>query len=674
MAEDPQPQTLQQRIAMLNASQVGRIPGNPPLPRPKPLLPAKRPNDVLRQYSVNNPPASAIVSHTIHNEPNGLQTDQARPPPPKAKAIPPALPARRPSETPALPPRRPSEQLTKRDSFESTSSMTSAISHLSLSNGMNSSNSKSNEPVNRIKAPAWGDATVPPLPSKQTPAQQCNNINEKPKNIVRAPSDTSIVVPRGNTTQPEPATILKSKPNLPPRLPPRKSAEIPRREAENPSHTSEASVHQPNSSHPSALSFGMNKEIKTPSPPINRPHTSPPQPPPVPLASRPDVSKIQATKPTALSPLQSVSQSPCMLCRDFSGPDSHATRFPRQSLPQQSPVPYLAQQLTSPFPSPTDKARAIFTWLHHNILYDVQSFFAGTIRPSTPASTISSGLAVCEGFAGLFTALATHAGLESVVISGHGKGFGFSNLAPGQPIPPFQGNHAWNAVKIDDGEWKLIDSCWGAGHVQGAGMPYAQKFDPNHFTMSNEEFGIRHFPSDRTQFYGHPMTWEEYIVINPAFWPGLVEPPTIFSDAMEHHGLGSKTVLPAGKKINVRQQGSVRFQWGLFCPHATLEQHVKKGPPFVYILAIHGVDGRKDDFVPLQHVRGQNPGGGGDIWYADLEIQQLGAPGQSVTLFAVTSFGQRKGEACRGLTVREFIDGKGRTAMGFQGVVGWELI
>ena len=363
-----------------------------------------------------------------------------------------------------------------------------------------------------------------------------------------------------------------------------------------------------------------------------------------------------------------------MLCRDFSGPDIHATRFPRQSLPQQSPLQYLAYQLTAPFPSQTDQARAIFTWLHHNVLYDVDSFFAGCIRPSTPASTLSSGLAVCEGFAGLFTALATVAGLESVVVSGHGKGFGFTNLAPGQPIPPYQGNHAWNVVKIDDGEWKLIDSCWGAGHVQGAGMPYAQKFDPNHFTMSNEEFGIRHFPGDRTQFYAQAMSWDEYIVINPGYWPGLVEPPTIFSNATQDHGLGAKTVLPAAKKINVRQRGPLRFQWALFCPHATLEQHVKKGLPFVYILAIHGVDGRRDDFVPLEHIRGQNPGGGGDFWYADVEAQQLGAPGQSVTLFAVTSFGQRKDAGCRGLTVPEFLDGKGRTAMAFQGLVGWELV
>ena len=32
-------------------------------------------------------------------------------------------------------------------------------------------------------------------------------------------------------------------------------------------------------------------------------------------------------------------------------------------------------------------------------------------------------------------------------------------------FPPVETNHAWNAVKIDHDQWKLIDCCWGAGNV-----------------------------------------------------------------------------------------------------------------------------------------------------------------------------------------------------------------
>lgn len=359
-----------------------------------------------------------------------------------------------------------------------------------------------------------------------------------------------------------------------------------------------------------------------------------------------------------------------MVCRDFSAPDHHASLFSRL---QVNSLQNLAQQLTSPFRSNTDKARAIYTWLHYNICYDVDRFFAGKLQGSTPQSTLQSGLAVCEGYAALFTNIATYAGLESVVVSGHGKGFGFHKLAPGQPLPPYNAGHAWNAVKIDNGEWKLIDACWGAGHVQGAGLPYVQQFNSSYFTMSNEEFGVKHFPGNKDHFFlpgGRRVSWEEYIQIDPASWPDHVEPPTVFTNAKEDYGIGEKTVLPRCRKINTRQPGVVRFQFGLLCPHWTLDKHTKKGLPPVFMMAIHGLDGRNKDHIPLEHARSSNHGG--DLWYVDVAAKELGAAGQTVTLFAVTSFGDRQN--ARGLTVKEFKEGKGRVGMGFTGIAAWELV
>jgi transglutaminase-like putative cysteine protease len=111
----------------------------------------------------------------------------------------------------------------------------------------------------------------------------------------------------------------------------------------------------------------------------------------------------------------------CLVCRDFSGPDAHAARFPRESIPSHD-IHWIARELTAPFTGPTDKARAIFTWLHHNIAYDARAFFGNNVQGSTPASTMASGLAVCEGYAVLFNAMALAAGVESIVVTGHGKG------------------------------------------------------------------------------------------------------------------------------------------------------------------------------------------------------------------------------------------------------------
>jgi hypothetical protein len=361
-------------------------------------------------------------------------------------------------------------------------------------------------------------------------------------------------------------------------------------------------------------------------------------------------------------------------CRDFSAPDAHAARYPRQSLPTHD-LGWLGRELTAPFISATDKARAIFTWLHHNIDYDTVSFYNNNVKPATPDSTLASGLAVCEGYAKLFATLATHAGLEAKVVSGHGKGYGYAAPAPGAPLPPYSpSGHAWNVVRIDNGQWKLIDPCWGAGHVQGPGMPYVRSFTPAMFTDTNDEFGLKHFPKDRTQFYrddGRPeITWEEYILGNPNSPLGAAQ-PMVFGDAKKH-SIGERSFRPAAARISIREPGPMRFQFNLICEHWSLERH-SRAKPGLFLLMIHGVDGRQDDRLPLTHWRGPGSSGGGDVWYVDvLNPRTLGAPGQKVQLAVLTKFGEL--EDARGVTVEEYQRQVGRVGMAWAYIAEWELV
>ena len=291
-------------------------------------------------------------------------------------------------------------------------------------------------------------------------------------------------------------------------------------------------------------------------------------------------------------------------------------------------------------------------------------FFNKTYKPSTPASTLATGLAVCEGYAGLFTALATKIGLESVVVGGHGKGFGFANLPPGGPIPAEHSNHAWNAVKIDNGEWKLIDCCWGAGNISGEGKPYNKSFTPSFFTMSNESFGLRHFPTDKSHFFrsdGRCIPWEEYIVGDRG--GELVQ---VYSGVASTEGLAETKILPRYLRIPVaaskHAQPTVRFQFETVCEHWDPVRH-GAGKPYVFILQIHGPDGRHGDYVPLQT--------NGAVWWADVPPESLGAPGQTVTLYTVETV---QGANARGWTVDEYRAAKGRKAMSFNGVAAWELV
>ena len=748
MAEDPQPLTLQQRIAALNAAHIGRVPGDPPRPSSHPMpptIPTRRPI-IVKHHTVKNPAENvngSVTDSRIGNKPN-------KPPPP------PQPPVRK--QPPPLPSRNSSLDEQRRGSVASTTSSGTGTTNTSetSSSHVNATitRTKSTDSACRIKAPAWGECELPALPPKgqaaNPPARKYSE--ERPKYINRAPSSTSIVSIGSATSNGDARPSPPQRPALPPRLPSRKpeiehreqavdspvrklppmpsleSIERAKRAAFSHSSPNEQTPQQPTqTSQPTIIPKReqLPASFRDHIPVLSREHIPttardkiPPNiplpsktllnnasavtkdainhhaplaketvanhftqsqhvPPPIPISSRPDLAALQATKPkftsspTAVNGSISPSNNVCLVCRDFSAPDRQATLFPRT---QVTSLQTLAQQLTSPFSSETDKARVLFTWLHLNIAYDVVSFFNNNVKGSTPQSTLQSGLAVCEGYAALFTNLATYAGLDSVVISGHGKGYGFTSLAPGAPLPPYNAGHAWNAVRVDNGEWKLIDACWGAGYVQGAGQPYIQKFNPDYFSMTNEQFAVKHFPGNKDHFFlpgGRRMSWEEYIVIDPACWPEMVEGPTVFTNAKEDYSIGEKTIYPRARKIPVRQPGSVRFQFGLLCPHWTLENHTRKGLPPVFILSIHGVDGRNKDHVPMDHHPGA-PGQGGDIWTLDIPAQQLGAGGQTVTLFAVTSFGDR--QDARGLTVREFKDGKGRVGMGFVGVAAWDLI
>jgi Transglutaminase-like superfamily len=663
MAEDSQIMTLQQRIAALNASHIGRVPGEPPRPvlpsnRPTPQVPTRRPNLVTHK-SVNNPPEQlngAVSVVVVGNKP-----------------APPPLPTRK--KPPPLPVRKESQDAERRSLIESSPSTA------------NTSRSASSD---RIKAPAWGDCELPTLPPKGQATAPRKYSSDRPKYINRAPSSTTTVSTASSFDGRRPSDpSIPPVPSLPPPLPSRK-VEVEHHEnvvGQEPRRIipSVPSAEYLQRAQRSALSYGLNKpqvqeRVSPEQIPTFRRRQSPThaEAPPIPLASRPDLSAIQAMKPNTtattsmVNGVMSSSYNTCLTCRDFSGPDRHASLFPRQ---QVTSLDALAYQLTSPFESLTDKARSVFVWLHHNVRYDVDNFFRGTVKGSTPQSTLQTGLAVCEGYAALFSNLASYAGLESLVISGHGKGYGYEPLAPGSTLPPYNAGHAWNAVKIDHGEWKLIDACWGAGHVQGKGMPYIQKFSPEYFCMSNEEFGIKHFPGNKEHFFlpgGRRMSWEEYIQINPKFWPGLVETPTVFTTAKEDYYIGENTVMPRNRHISISSAGMVRFQFGLICPHWTLDKHGNKGPPPVFMMMVHGLDGRDKDTFALEYIK--SGAKGGDLWYLDMNSRELGAPGQTITLFAVTGFDNRTGDQCRGLTVQEFRQGKGRVAMGFSGIAAWELV
>ncbi|KAK6525594.1 hypothetical protein TWF281_010650 [Arthrobotrys megalospora] len=415
-----------------------------------------------------------------------------------------------------------------------------------------------------------------------------------------------------------------------------------------PAHTEEPPLPRRN-----ILSMGFGgKQGKLPSPPRTPQPES--RPPPIPISSRPPTINA-GTKPVSngaggggppplpaarpgTSMLSNSSHQPinttCLKCRDFSHVDAHAARFPRHAYDD---VQRLALDLTRPFGSDTDKARVLFTWLHHNVRYDVENFFNGTVQPSTPASVLRTGLAVCEGFAGLFAAMAVYSGLEAVVVGGHGKGFGWSGPNAAS-MPPSPTGHAWNAVRIDDGVWQTIDPCWGAGHLCNG--EYKQVFSPHHFTDTNEEFRRTHYPENpNQQFCAQPITWREYYLME--------EGPTLYGTISEpEYNYGRHTVEPGVKVLQPRTR--YRFRIASPCEH--------KGANNNWVLMIN--NGQEEETM-------MPDGRGGFI--ADMTT---GGSGSKVDLRVLTMFNK---QSAKGMTIEKWKNKRGANSWSYSGLCMWEV-
>lgn len=224
--------------------------------------------------------------------------------------------------------------------------------------------------------------------------------------------------------------------------------------------------------------------------------------------------------------------------------DDHALSAPAEA---ESSIEDLARYLCGPAKSDEERARAIYRWIGANIRYDV----AGTTGPRrcrTPEEVLAEKRGVCSGYSALFSSLCEHSGLEVVVIRGHAKGYGYS---VGSQIPE-ETNHAWNAVLID-GEWRLVDSTWGAGAVDPE-EGFVQRFEDFYFLTPPEELVWTHLPEDPSwQLLDSPMSKEEFeglAYAKPPFFKNemRIESPlegTIRADE------GAKVTLSAPEDVGV---------------------------------------------------------------------------------------------------------------------------
>lgn len=153
-------------------------------------------------------------------------------------------------------------------------------------------------------------------------------------------------------------------------------------------------------------------------------------------------------------------------------------------------LPSLADYLTEEAKSDLEKARGIFIWVANNIVYDMKAFLSGDYPSQDIETVLKSRVAVCEGFANLIHALCEEAGLNSWIINGYSKGYGYLE---GQSFSV--SDHSWNAVKIEE-KWYLLDATWAAPETNHPDYQNYGRIRDVYFLTPPEKFVLNHLPAD----------------------------------------------------------------------------------------------------------------------------------------------------------------------------------
>lgn len=161
----------------------------------------------------------------------------------------------------------------------------------------------------------------------------------------------------------------------------------------------------------------------------------------------------------------------------------------------------LAKRISNDFKTELQQVRAVYFWIANNVSYDFnesgkfgyeyrdrKEYFKKEKKHNNKLSArvISKGIAVCEGYATLFTEVCTHLNINSKVISG-------ASRTKAKDIGKrFHTNHAWNIVVIDKKPY-LLDVTWGAGSY---GTKFEKNIDDFYFLTPPELFINKHYPEN----------------------------------------------------------------------------------------------------------------------------------------------------------------------------------
>ncbi|MBP6431058.1 MAG: hypothetical protein KA319_04770 [Ferruginibacter sp.] len=149
--------------------------------------------------------------------------------------------------------------------------------------------------------------------------------------------------------------------------------------------------------------------------------------------------------------------------------------------------------LTKPFTEKADKARAIYTWIANNIVYDLKAIRSSRNDKDATADVLLYRKATAEGFAKLYQDMCSSAGIRCLTVDGFLK-----RDASVIGEKEDEKNHTWNVVQLDISptQWYYVDVALASGNFDSDMKVLTKVFSTQYFFPDKKIFNWQHFPDN----------------------------------------------------------------------------------------------------------------------------------------------------------------------------------
>ncbi|UJR27058.1 hypothetical protein I4U23_008362 [Adineta vaga] len=155
-----------------------------------------------------------------------------------------------------------------------------------------------------------------------------------------------------------------------------------------------------------------------------------------------------------------------------------------------------------------DRHWFIYYWTAINIEYDTVSYFTKNYADQTAEGVFRTRKGVCAGYANIYKHLCDQMQIPCEIVGGYSKGYGFDD----REGAPAETDHAWNAVEIYN-HWYLLDSTWGAGHLNDEKL-FERRLDTYYFLARPNEMIYHHLPKEeKWQLLETPIKMNQYMMM-----------------------------------------------------------------------------------------------------------------------------------------------------------------